>query len=307
MVLKQEYRSEKAKIQVQQLSGCYIRISPFSSSSINDTVIRKVLSGRTPRTLGMKQNPDEKNTVKSDRTLFSIIEGIKDLDGAGITELAEHISTSNSTVQRHINTLYDEGYISKKDGKYQLGYRFLDLGGYVRSQHELSGLIKSKVRALAQSTGQLANFHIEEFGCGVIVYRETGEDVGIEAQVGKRVPLHTTGGGKAILAHLPDEQVEKIIGEQGLPKLTEHTITDPDTLIDELEDVREQGYAVDREGYAEKLYAVGVPVQTSDGVVLGALSIAGPAHALEGEKLEKELPRLLIRTADEIEISLSYS
>lgn len=85
----------------------------------------------------------------------------------------------------------------------------------------------------------MANLVVEEYGHGVFLYRSKGpEAVHMDTHAGKRLPMHTTAFGKAILAHFPEERVEEIIEANGLPAHTPKTITDRDTLFEELESIR---------------------------------------------------------------------
>jgi len=117
--------------------------------------------------------------------------------------------------------------------------------------------------------------------------------------------MHYNSGGKAILAHLPDREVNVIIDEYGLPAQTENTITTRETLFDELERIREQGYALNLSEDLKGIHAIGVPL-TFDGEIQGALSIAGPAHRLSKERCEGEVFDQLRAATDEIELNLAY-
>lgn len=246
------------------------------------------------------------NTVQSATTLLRLIEGLKEMDGAGVTELAEHADMGKSTVHRHLTTLLENEYVVQDGTTYRLGYRFLELGGHVRS-HDISNLIKRKVTTLAQETNERAQYVVEEYGYGVFAYSHLGEQgVNTGIVVGSRTPLHVTSAGKAILAHLDRESVERIVETHGLSAQTEHTITSEATLYDELSSIREQGYAFDRGEYIDGLYCVGVPLIGPDDTTLGALSVAGPKYRLEGELMETELPKLIKGITNELELKIAY-
>lgn len=247
-------------------------------------------------------------TVQSDETLFRIIEGLKQLNGAGVTELADEYDLSKSTVHRHLNTLRHHEFVFKEGETYRLGLRFLEVGGYVRARSEMYEVVRPKVRQLAEDTSELIQFIVEDHGYGIFVFREQGsKGVETEARIGKRVHLNHLSAGKAILAHLPEEKVNEIIERRGLPSKTQHTITDEAELFDELDAIRDQGYAFDMGEHIEGLWAVGAPVHTPDGDVLGALSIAGPTHRMKGEWYKQELPEDLLATINEIELNITYS
>ena len=125
--------------------------------------------------------------------------------------------------------------------------------------------------------------------------------------MGKRFYIHQTSTGKAMLSQMTNEEVRRIADQQGLPKLTEKTISDVDQLIDELDEIREKGYAINRGETTEGLRSVGVPVRGADGGTLGAFAIIGPSTRIRGERLERELVDLLRTAVSEFELNLTYA
>nr|WP_255681667.1 IclR family transcriptional regulator C-terminal domain-containing protein [Natrinema sp. SYSU A 869] len=124
--------------------------------------------------------------------------------------------------------------------------------------------------------------------------------------VGRQIHLHCSSAGKSILAQYPRDRVDEIFDRWNLPALTENTITDREELYDELERVRERGVAFNREEHVDGINGTAVPV-TQDGSVLGALAVAGPSHRLNGERLEEEVPNMLLAAANELELNITYS
>lgn len=251
--------------------------------------------------------PDEPSTVRATETSLRIIEALRELDGAGVTELAAHLDLPKSTVHTHLQTLRRSEYVVKRDGNYDVGLRFLGLGEYARQRRRLSTIGPPEIEKLADETAEMANLLVEEHGRGVFLYRAKGADaVHMDTHAGKRVPLHTTGFGKAILAHLPDERVERILDRHGLPAVTPSTITDRGRLLEELETIRERGYAYDDEERLEGLRCVAAPVIVDDDV-LGAVSVSGPRSRIRGDWYREELPSLVMSTANVIEINSTYA
>lgn len=250
---------------------------------------------------------DESTTVRATETSFRILDALRALDGAGVTELATHLELPKSTVHNHLQTLRRSEYVTREGSKYDVGLRFLQLGEYARDRRGIATIAPPEIDKLAEETREMANLLVEEHGRGVFLYRAKGADaVHMDTHAGKRVHLHTTGFGKAILAHLPDERVETILDRHGLPSVTPNTITDRDRLMDELEEVREQGYAYDDEERLEGLRCIAAPVVV-DGTVLGAVSVSGPKSRMTGEWYTDELPALTTSAANVIEINSTYA
>ncbi len=108
----------------------------------------------------------------------------------------------------------------------------------------------------------------------------------ISAQIGGRDYPHCTSLGKAILAFLPDQEVEAIAAATGLPRLTDRTITSIERLREELEVIRTRGYSIDDGENEEGARCIGAPIFNRRGQVVAAISISGPAQHLSQELIE---------------------
>jgi DNA-binding IclR family transcriptional regulator len=256
----------------------------------------------------MNRSNNTGETVKSAETLLAVVEALRELDGARVTELAAHLDVGKSTVHRHLSTLRAHEYVVKEGDEYHLGLRFLGLGEYARERNPIYQMARPIVDQLAEQTEERALFMTEEHGRAVYLYRGSGAHaVQTDSTTGTRRYLHTIAGGKAILAHLPSDRVDAIIDRWGLPAATPHTIADRDELDAALERVRERGVAFNRQECIDGLKAVSAPVLDPEGGVVGAISVSGPAHRMKGSWLEEEVPDLLRGSANELELNLKYS
>ena len=252
-------------------------------------------------------SPTAQNPVQSGEGMFTIVEALKELDGAGVTELSDHLDLPKSTLHNYLATLEQEEYVRKDGTTYHVGLRFLDLGAYARDQIEMFEVAKPELEHLATETGELANLLVEEHGKGSYLYRTRGEmAVQVRGHVGTRAPLHSTSLGKAILAHLPDSRVEQIIDEHGLAPSTPETITDPETLFEELAAIRDRGVAFDDEERLRGLRCVAAPIRANDEVV-GAISVSGPTNRLRNDRFREEIPQALLEVQNVIELNVAYS
>lgn len=255
----------------------------------------------------MSENHD-RGRVKTTETAFKIIELLKEWDGATLSEIADELDLAKSTIHRHLSTLVGLEYVTKEDGVYRTGLRFLELGEQTRTRSDAYQLAQEKVTNLAAETEERSQFIVEEYGRGVYIFREVGERaVRTDSEVGKRIPIHATAAGKAILASLSDERIEAIIDHRGLGSLTDETITSEDQLWAEVAEIRERGYSINDQENTNGLRAIGVPVEYANGEPLGALSVSGPTHRFQGTLFEETLPNLLLGTANELELNLMHS
>lgn len=249
--------------------------------------------------------PTGKRRLKTLDTAADIIEVLQHRGGAGVKEVANELNLPPSTVHGYLSTMDRNRYLTKEDDKYHVGLKLLNVGGFASVRKPGYKYARMKVKQVARESGEGAQFIAEEHGRGYYISTDTEDpDVQIDARIGKEVYLHASSAGKAILAHLPERRQEAIIEQWGLPQLTENTITDPDRLFDELSEVRRRGYSYNLEETVLGLHAVGVPVRTTEGNILGGLSVAGPSSRLKGDALDSEIPDLLLRTANEIELSI---
>lgn len=252
--------------------------------------------------------PQQGTTLQAVERSFTVLNTLNELDGAGVTAVANELGLPKSTAHNHLNTLYDLGYVVRKDSEYQVATHVLALGEYARNQREIFTFARPEVDELAEVTGESANLLIEEHGRGVYLYRADGENaVQVDTFAGKQTALHCTALGKCILANLPESRVEEILRTHGLPARTDDTITDPDELRGELETVRERGYAFDDEERLPGVRCVAAPVVLSDGTVMGAISVAGPTSRMRGELFRSELPEKVVSATNVVEINLEYS
>lgn len=248
---------------------------------------------------------NDANSIQTVDICFDVIEGLKELEGARVTELADHTNRSKSTVHNHLATLKRRGYVTNEGDEYHVGLRFANLGEYARYRSPSRRKLLQFTRSLPEFSGLHAGAIIEENGRGVYLKPNVEHMNPLQdPQVGGQVYLHTTAAGKAILASLPTEAVDAIVDRWGLPAVTEKTITDRETLFGELETVRERGYAFNRDEYVEGIQAIGTAVEDRNGTTLGGISVGGPEYRISDNWLENELPEQLLGHVAEFERGL---
>lgn len=256
----------------------------------------------------MSLPPEVNRPVETVERAIDIVDFLKANGPATIDEITDYLGCAKSTVHRHLKTLEKNSLLVEENDRYRLGIRFLDYGVVARERYPLYQEVKPKVDALADETDEKIWCTVEEHGRSVHIYGAQGKrSVQTYARLGHQNYLHQHAAGKAILAHLPDERVEDIVETYGLPSRTRYTITTEDELWEELETIRERGYALNLEESVEGLHAIGAPIKDENGIALGAISISGPANRLDGPRLREELPTLLLGTVNEISINLAYA
>lgn len=250
---------------------------------------------------------DDENNLNTIVKTSEILEAIRELDGATLTDLASYLDMATSTIHDYLLTLENVNYITKTDGEYRLSLTFFTYGMHAKRSVGIVDIATPILEKVADETGEKVWLVVEAFGKSVLLEEATGENaVPMEADVGNRVDIHSVAGGKAILAHRDESHVRTVIDRHGLPARTEHTITDEAAFLDELEAVRENGYAVNRQESVPGLRSISAPIR-KDGDVIAAISVAGPAHRLTDARIDDQLSTLLLESSNEIELKMKYS
>ncbi len=240
-------------------------------------------------------------THETTDTSLRVLDAVAELNDPTVSELANELEMAVSTAHKHLQTLRGNSLVVKHDDRYQLGLKLFHLGTQAKRRETQFMLAREKTYQIADRTSEVVNFSVLENGRAITLFDslDTGTLEGF--QRGQYFYLHSTAAGKAILAEMDEAQVDAVVDQWGLPERTEFTITDRETLAEELELVRKRGYAINEQEAWENLKAVGVPVRGPDGDILGAMDISGPPHRIS---YERSIARTLARGVDELERAL---
>ncbi|MGQ4557563.1 IclR family transcriptional regulator domain-containing protein [Halobellus sp. GM3] len=238
---------------------------------------------------------------------MSILEVIRESNGANLEKVAADADIAKSTAFRHLSTLEKYKFVVKKDGRYKLGLGLLDWGEAARSQQRVYQIAKSKVDSIAAETGENVWILVEEGGSIVFIYLASGEyPVETYAGIGKRVEPHLLASGKAILAFTAPDRADEIISQIDFDTNTENSIDTEAQLREQLDTIREERIAYNFQEYAKGLQAVATPVLDHQENVCGAIGIFGPANQLTEEKMRGEYAEILRSASTEIELADRY-
>ena len=237
---------------------------------------------------------------------FELIEFLSRNGASPVKEIAREVDRPKSTLYDHLDTLEELNYVVKEESRYRLSSRFLWIGMQARDNLRLFTIAKDDIDALAEETGEHAALYVEENGLSTMLYTCAGENaIEITQYDGMMFPSHCGAPGKMMLAHMSEEKVEEIIGEYGLPRYTENTITDRDVLFEELSKIRERGFAFERSEHLKGVRSVAAPIVDTDQLV-GAITVYGPASRFQDDYFTSVLPDQLNNTTNIIEVNYSY-
>lgn len=217
----------------------------------------------------------------------------------GVGEISKILKMHKSTVHRFLRSMEKVGVIERNNetGKYRLGLKLYELGNSVSLKKIMVDRARKYLEDLHWYLNETVNF--ATLKNGEVVYLDkiiADRNFVIISEVGKRLPAHCTGLGKAMLAFLPESDVKRIIKEKGLKKFTKNTITNKKDLFEELKKIRECGYAIDNEEIEDGLRCIAAPIFNGDGEVIAAVSISGPSSRIN-ETTYEEYSKHVIKTA----------
>jgi DNA-binding IclR family transcriptional regulator len=244
-------------------------------------------------------------TVQAVEHCCQILNYICRVEEAGVTEISTHCGMSKSTVHAQLQTLQSMGYVYQSDERYRLTLGLLYRGQVAQESLAVYQAATDEVARLAAETGATAHLMVEQSGWGYIAELQPDDGTSLkQLRLGKGYPLHQTATGKAILAFAPPERVAWILQNRGLARRTAETITDSDTLQQELDTIRDSGVAFEHGEQLAKARGVACPIVLPDAGVFGAIGCTGPESKFQGEYFESELPALLREAATSVELKL---
>lgn len=208
----------------------------------------------------------------------------------GVSELARRLGLGKSTTHRLLHTLTVEKLLEQDTdtGGYRLALTMHELGASVQSAidlHSASNPVIEQLRNITKETVQIAVLDGRH-----VVYverRESPQTVRLFGRVGHRNDAHSTSTGKVLLAHLPAADLDVLLAGWRLPRKTQYTISDQATLRAQLQIVLGQGWAENVNESEVGVASIAAPIRDSRGVVVAALSIAGPLTRMEGATLRR--------------------
>jgi DNA-binding IclR family transcriptional regulator len=227
-------------------------------------------------------------------------------------EIAKAVGMSRPTTYRLLMTLMSRGLVRDTGNfRFLLGTRLLTLSRVVLDQLDVLEVARPYLTELSRVSNETANLSILDDGELLYIGKEESRReipmaVQLRSTVGTRIAVHSSSMGKAMLAYLSPDAVQAYIDRMTpLRRYTAHTITDPEVLLRELEEVRVRGYAIDEREVDEGTRCVGAPVFDSSGQVAAAMSIAGPAYRLTLDSLH-QLAGEVIRVTGSLSRELGY-
>lgn len=225
----------------------------------------------------------------------------------GLSEIAQAVDLHKSTTHRIVTTLLQYGFLERaSDGqRYRLGIRLANLGFLVIQRMDIRREaipVMTRLRDQWDETCDLSIF--DDNHVFYIEVMHSNHALRIAAAIGQHLPAHCTASGKLFLANMNFQDLDSFL-ERPLQAHTENTVTSPDELNKQLQQIREQGYSVDQEEYEVGISAVSTPIRNQSGAMVAALSIPGPTSRMTPTRVT-EISAALIEASRSISRRLGW-
>jgi IclR family acetate operon transcriptional repressor len=227
-------------------------------------------------------------------------------NGLTARELSQLLGAPRTSVADLLRVLQERGFVAPTAEGYgwRLDFRVAQLGNAYLHEFSVREVGRTAMRELSRRTGFTTQMAVLDHGDIVYIERQDASRSRIEPHVvtdiGSRLPAYCTSLGKAMLAYLPDDEIDRLYGPSGqLAPRTKNTITTLARLKSELAAIRRRGYAVDQQETTEGVVCVGSPILGPDGRPEAAISLAGLSAGMPAAAIET-LGRTVARTASQV-------
>lgn len=246
-------------------------------------------------------------SVKSAERVLKVFELLaQHPDGLTIKEISDILSFPQSSTFGLVVTLYKEGYLTVDSfKKYKLGPRLIQLGNVAMDSLDISAQGTPFLRMLMEEVQETVFMAVlSDTDLVYIAKIDNNRSIRTTAQPGQSKPLYCTGLGKTFLTFLPKQDKDEILSRIKLEQITHKTITNRETLEQQLNLFAELGYSIDDEENEEGLYCLAAPIYGVNNTIQAAISVAGPKERMI--KQREHIVEKLIETSKKIMVSIGY-
>ena len=249
-----------------------------------------------------------KGTVNAVRHAVEVLTALSGAGGTlGVSALARHVGLHKSTVSRILATLEEASLVEREQatGQFRLGVGLVALAGPLLRDLDVRRVARPLLEELARNFGETVSLSLWDGRAAVNVEQVLGNRAVAHVSVpGRRVPAHCTAAGKVLLAHCPEAEREAVFAD-GLEAYGPHTVTDPDALRRELDQLRRDGYALNDEEFEAESCGTASPVLDRHGDLVAAVTVAVPKHRF-GAAARRTLSEQVRRAAAQTSRNLGY-
>ena len=230
--------------------------------------------------------------------------------GLTLAELSRQLDLPKSTVHRILTALLERQFIrvSPQQGEYRLGYEILRLSQACLESLDLVREARPRLEELNRELDETVLLGVlDELGRQIIYLDklDTSKTVRLSSRVGRAAPAHCTALGKATLSCFEETELRQMLAEYEFTRFTDQTITDLEVFLEELNEIRERGYAVDLQEYRPNVACVAAPIRSHTGKPLAAVSVSAPSQRVSPQRQE-QIGLMLVEAVKDISNLLRY-
>jgi len=232
----------------------------------------------------------EQNTIKSLDRAMGVFEVLSETSGLSLSALSEETGQSPATVYRILVTLEGRGLVDfdASEQVWHIGPAAFVIGARFLRRTSLVDRARPVMRALMEETGETANLGIEKEGAVLFLGQvETSATIRAFFPPGTLSEMHASGIGKALLAHMEDRRLARVLAGVGLQAFTGQTIINAAALRDDLAGIRARGYAVDNEEKTDGMRCIAAPVFDMTGEAVAGISVSGPTSRVGLDDIDR--------------------
>ncbi len=247
----------------------------------------------------------EQNTIKSLDRAVVVLQELARIETAKLTTLARRLDESPATIYRILITFQTRGIVEldPAEQSWHIGPGAFLIGSSFLRRTSLIERARPVLRDLMEATGETANLGIESASSVLFVSQvETHSTIRAFFPPGTKSPMHASGIGKALLAHLGTDRIDEIAGA-ALEAFTDHTLAQPAQLRADLETIRARGYAVDNEERNLGMRCIAAPVWNAFGEAVAGISVSGPTSRV-GLSEVSDLAAHVLRAAEQLSVAM---
>jgi DNA-binding IclR family transcriptional regulator len=250
------------------------------------------------------------NHVKSSVRTLDILEVLAgNPEGITLSEISRKLTIPPSSMYHLLNTMMDREYIIRdpRDSTFYLGKKIVFLYEAYLFNSDLIRIARPVMDRLYEITGETSSLGVLQGNKVVFIHKRlVSSSLGILDPLGTRKLAHATASGKAMLAFLPQAELDALYPDEQLPVSTQNTICTREQLRQVLSDIKRCGYAYEDEESKLGVWAVAACIIDHSNTPIAALSVVGPSLAISTENKQKWSTNL-VEAATEISYRLGYS
>lgn len=254
---------------------------------------------------------NEKNPVQSAGKMFQVMEALAEEGPCGLLELSHLLDLNKSTVHRLLNSLIYMGYVTQDEEslKYHMTLKIVNVSGKVLKQMDILSISQPHLKYLMEQTCETVHLvkRVDHNICYIhkLDPVNTGRSIQMASFVGMVSPLYCTAVGKAIMARLPESEVREIWSKSQIESKTKYTILDIEQLLEELKQVRQNGFSLDNEENELGVRCIATSINNYTGRAEYAISISAPTSRMSDERI-RELSPLILEVGQKLSRELGY-